>query len=124
VRRGTGGHGERAADRHGVAQTGEPFRGRDADPGVAVAAVELGALPGDVTQLHQHRPGGGEQPVLAAGGGQLADPGAEHEASLHVAGHQAVVLERHREPVGRRARDAGGGNQPGERHRPPFEGTE
>ena len=56
----------------------------------------------------EHRAGGGEQPVLAGGRGELAQPRAEDEAALQVAGDQAVVLERDGEPVGRRAGQAGG----------------
>ena len=75
---------------------------RDADAVVALAAPQLGGLAGDVAQPRQHRTGGGEQPVLAGGGGQLGEPRAEHEAALHVAGNEAVVLQGDGEPVGGR----------------------
>jgi hypothetical protein len=62
--------------------------------------VELGALAGDVTQPRQHGTGCFEQPVLTGGGGELTKPWTEHEAALHVAGDEAVMLERCRESVG------------------------
>ena len=72
----------------------------------------------------EHRAGGREQPVLAGGRGELAEPGAEHEAALHVAGHQAVVLERDGEPVRRRAGQPRGGHELGEGGGPGLESTE
>ena len=91
---------------------------------LALAAPQLGGLAGDVAQPGQHRAGGGEQAVLAGGGGQLGEPGAEHEASLHVAGHQAVVLQRDGETVGGGPGEAGAGDQPGEGRRTGLEGGE
>ena len=67
---------------------------------------------------------GGQETVLAGGGGQLGEPGSEHEAALHVAGHQAVVLERHGEPVGGRPGEPGAGHQTGKGGRPGLEGGE
>ena len=81
---------------------------------VALAAPQLRGLAGDVAQPGEHRAGGGEQPVLAGGGGQLGQPGAEDEPALHVAGHQAVVLESDGEPVGRRSGQPGAGDQTGQ----------
>ena len=59
----------------GVAQAGGALGGGDADAVVALAAVQLGALAGDVAQPRQHRAGGGEQPVLAGGGASSASRG-------------------------------------------------
>ena len=73
----------------------------------ACRAVELGALPGHVPELDQHRLGDGEQPVLARRRGELGDPRAEHEPALHVPGEQPVPLEGDRDTVG------GGPRQPG-----------
>jgi hypothetical protein len=67
-----------------------------------------------VAQGAQHRPRSGEQAVLAGGRRQLGQPRAEDETPLHVARHEAVVLERHREPVGRRSSQAGAGDELGE----------
>ena len=74
---------------------------------LALAAEQLGALVGVVAQRAEHRAGGREQAVLAGGGGELAEPRAEDEAALQVAGDQPVVLERDGEAVGRGARQAG-----------------
>ena len=63
-------HRQRAADRDGVAQADRPLGRGHADPLVALAAVQLGALAGVVAQRGQHRPGGGQQPVLAGGRGR------------------------------------------------------
>ena len=94
-----------------------PLGGGDADAVVALAAPELGGLAGDVAQPGQHRSGGREQPVLAGRGGQLGEPRPEHEPSLHVAGHEPVVLERDGEPVRGGPGQAGPGDQAGERRR-------
>ena len=98
--------------------------GGDADAVLALAAPELGGLAGDVAQSREHRAGGGEQPVLAGGGGELGEPRAEHEAALHVAGDQAVVLEGDGEPVRGRAGQAGAGDQAREGGRSGLEGGE
>ena len=119
-----GAHRQLRADGDGVAQPGRALGGGDADPVVALAAPQLGGLAGDVAQPGQHRAGGGEQPVLAGGGAELGQPGSEHEAALHVAGDQAVVLERHREPVGRGSGQAGRGHETGQRGRSGLEGGE
>ena len=88
---------------------GRALGGRDADAVLALAPPQLGRLAGDVAQPGQDRAGGGEQPVLAGGRAQLGEPGAEDEAALHVAGDEPVVLEGHREPVGRGPGQPGGG---------------
>ena len=69
-------------------------------------------------------PGGGEQPVLAGGGGELGQARAEDEAALHVAGDEAVVLQGDGQPVGRRAGQAGGRDELGEGGRAGLEGAE
>ena len=121
---GTGAHGQLRADRDRVAEAARTLGGGHADAVLALAAPQLGGLAGDVAQPGQDRPGGGQQPVLAGGGGQLGQPGSEHEAALHVAGHQAVVLERDGEPVGGRPGEAGAGHQTGEGGRACLEGSE
>ena len=105
---GAGAHRQRGADRDRVAQADRALGGRDADPLVALAAEELGALVGVVAQRAEHRAGGGEQAVLAGGRGELAEARAEDEAALQVAGHEPVVLEGDGQPVRRRAGQAGG----------------
>ena len=101
-----------------VAQPGRPLGRGHADPVVALAAEQLRRLTGDVAQPREHGPGRSEQPVLAGGGRQLAEPRAEHESALHVAGDEPVVLERDGEPVGGRASEPGRGHQPGQCGRP------
>ena len=56
-------HRQPGAERDRGAQPGGPLRGRHADPLVAVAPVELGALAAAVAQPGQHRPRGGQQRV-------------------------------------------------------------
>ena len=112
------------ADRDGVAQAARALGGGDADAVLALAAPQLGGLAGDVAQPGQDRSGGGQQAVLAGGGGQLGEPGAEHEPALHVARHQPVVLECHGEPVGGRPGQPGAGHQTGEGGRSCLEGGE
>ena len=116
-----GEHRQGRADRDRVAQADGTLGGRDADPVVALAAEQLGALVGVVAQGSEDRPGRGEQAVLAGGRGELAEPRAEDEAALQVAGDQPVVLERHGQPVGRRAGQAGGGDELGEGRRAGLE---
>ena len=69
------------------------------------------------------RTGRREQAVLSGRGGKLDEARAEDEPALQVAGHQPVVLERHREPVRGRAREAGRGNELREGRRTGFECT-
>ena len=78
---------------------------------LALATPELGGLAGDVAQSGQDGAGGGEQAVLAGRCGELGEAGAEHEAALHVAGDQAVVLEGDREAVGGGPGQTGAGHQ-------------
>jgi len=119
---GTGRHRELAAHRDGVAQAGRTLGGGDAHPVLTLAAEQLRRLAGDVPQPCQHRAGGRQQPVLAGGRGQLAESRAEHEASLHVAADQPVVLESDRQAVSRRTCQTRGRHESGQGRRPGFEG--
>ena len=121
---GAGAHGELGADRDRVAQPRGALGGGDAHAVLALAAPELRGLAGDVAQAGEHGAGGGEQAVLAGGGGELGQARAEDEAALHVAGHQAVVLEGHREAVGRGSGEAGAGDETGEGGGARLEGRE
>ena len=91
---------------------------------LALAAPQLRGLPGDVAQSGEHRAGRGEQAVLAGRRGELGEPGAEDEASLHVAGHQPVVLEGHREAVGGGPGQPGAGDEAGQGGRSGLESGE
>ena len=117
-------HRQRRADGDRVAQADGPLGRGDADALVALAAEELGALVRVVPQRAEDRTGCGEQAVLAGRGGQLAEARAEHEASLHVTRDEAVVLEGHRQPVGRRSGESGGADELGEGGRTGLEGAE
>ena len=68
--------------------------------------------------------GGRQQPVLAGGGGEFGQPGTEDEAALHVAGDQAVVLQRDGEPVRGGPGQPGAADQSGQGGRPRLEGGE
>ena len=103
-------------------QTRTSLRPRPAAPPAPGEAVELGALPGRVPELDQHRLGDGEQPVLAGRRGELGDPGAEDEPALHVPGQQPVVLEGDRYAVRGGAREPGRGDQLGEGGRAALDG--
>jgi hypothetical protein len=74
-----------------------------------------------VAQGTQHRARSGEQAVLAGGRRQLGQPRAEDETTLHVARHEAVVLERHRQPVGGRSGQPGRPDELGESGRARFQ---
>ena len=119
-----GAHRQGRADRDRVAQADRPLGGRDADAVLALAAEELGALVGVVAQRAEHRPGGGEQAVLTGGGGELAQARPEDEPALEVAGHEAVVLQRDRQPVRRRSGQSGGRDELREGRRAGLEGAE
>ena len=80
--RGAGAHGELRAHRDRVAQARGTLDRRGADAQVALAAVQLRRLAGDVAQARQHRPGGGQEAVLTGRRSQLGQPRAEHETPL------------------------------------------
>ena len=119
-----GEHRQRRADGDRVAQADGPLGRGDADALVALAAEELGALVRVVAQGAEDRAGCCEQAVLAGRGGQLAEARAEHEAALHVARDEAVVLEGDRQAVGRRSGESGGADELGEGGRAGLEGAE
>ena len=121
---GAGVHGELRADRDGVAQARGTLGRGDAHAVLALAAPQLGGLAGDVAQAGQDGAGGREQAVLAGGRGQLREPGAEDEPALHVAGDEAVVLERHREAVRGGPGQPGAGHQAGQGRRSGLEGRQ
>ena len=114
LRRGAGPHRQRGAHGDGVAQAHRALRRGDADPLVALAAVQLGALAGVVPQGDEHWARGAQQSVLPGGRCELGEPRPEDEAPLQVAGDQAVVLERHGEPVRGGAGQPGGGDELGQ----------
>ena len=103
---------------------GHPLGGGHADPVVALPAEHLSRLAGDVAQPGQHRSGGGQQPVLTGGRGQLAEPRSEDEAALQIAADQPMVLEGHRQPVGGRPGQPGRGHQSGQRGRSGLQGAQ
>ena len=84
---------------------------------LALAAPQLSGLAGDVAQAREHLAGGGEEAVLAGRGGQLGETRPEHEAALHVAGDEPVVLEGHRQAVRCRSGQPGTGDEAGQRGR-------
>ena len=63
------------------------------------------------------------QPSDTSGAGQHAAR-TEHEATLHVAGHEPVVLERDGEPVGGRSGESGAGDEAREGGRSRLESGE
>ena len=116
-----GAHGQLRADRDGVAQAAGALGRGDADAVLALPAPQLGGLAGDVAQSREHRAGRGQQAVLARGGRELGQTGAEDEPALHVAGHQAMVLQGDREAVRRGSRQAGAGDESGQGRRSGLE---
>ncbi|KNC18493.1 hypothetical protein AC792_11770 [Arthrobacter sp. RIT-PI-e] len=104
-------HGQLRAHRDGVTQSHRPLGGRHADPPVALPPEQLRALPGGVAEVQEHRPRGGDQPVLAGGGGQFHQAATEDEAALDVPAHQAGVGEGEGEAVHGGAGESRGGHQ-------------
>jgi hypothetical protein len=92
--RGPGPHGQLRTHGDRVAQARRALGGGDAHAVLALTAPQLRGLTGDVAQPGQHRAGSGEQAVLTGRGRELGQPRTEHEAALHVAGDQTVVLQR------------------------------
>lgn len=117
-------HREGRAERHGVAQTDRSFGGGHADAVLSLATIELGGLPGVIPQSGEHGAGRGEQTVLARGRGELAEAAAEHEAPLHVARDEAMVLERDGQTVGGGAGEPGRLDELRECRRTCFEGAQ
>ena len=70
---GTGRHAESGAHGDGVAQTDRTFGGGDADAGVTLAAVQLGALGRVVAQRREYRAGRGEEAIFARRRRQLRE---------------------------------------------------
>ena len=108
LRGGAGLHGQLGAQGDGLVHAGGAGSGRDAYAPIALTAVQLGGLVGVDAELLQNRVGHGGELVRDRGGGQLGQAGAEHEAALHVAGHEAVVGQGHGEAVRGGACQAGG----------------
>lgn len=90
----TSGHRQDRTNRHGVAQTCQPFRGRDADPPFPLSSVDLGTFVRRVSQLVQDGPGAGNQPILARRPCQLRKTWAQHITARDVSTHQSVMLQR------------------------------
>ena len=67
---------------------------------------------------------GGEESVLARGGGELLEAGAQDETALHVARDHAVELEGDGQPVGGGPCEARGGNELRECRRAGLKGAE
>ena len=84
---------------------------------VPLPAEHLGGLAGDVAEPGQHRTGGGQQPVLAGGRGQLAESRTEDESALQVPADQPVVLQSDGESMGGGSGESGRRHQSGQRGR-------
>jgi hypothetical protein len=100
------------------------LRRRHADALVALATEELRALVGVVAQGAEDRAGCREETVLAGSRCELAQAWPEDETSLHVARHEAVVLEGDRQSVCRWPGEAGGADELRQRGRACLEGAE
>ena len=124
LRGGAGVHGELRADRDRVAQARRALGRGDAHAVLALATPQLRGLAGDVAQPGEDGSGCRQEAVLAGGGGELGQAGPEHEAALHVAGDQAVVLEGHGEAVGGRPGEAGARHESGQGGRPGLQRCE
>ena len=96
---GTSLHGQLGAHRDGFVHAGGACRGRNAHAPVALAAVQLGGLVSFEAELLQDRVGHSDELVSNGCGCEFGQAGAEHEASLHVAGYEAVVCQCHGEAV-------------------------
>ena len=104
-------HRQGRADGNRIAQPDRSLGGGHAHPLISLAAEKLGGFPRVVAQGDEHRAGGGEEAVFAGCRGQLAEPWAEDETPLHVAGNQAVVFECDGEAVDGRPRQMRCGHQ-------------
>ena len=99
LRGGTSLHGQLGADRDGFVHAGGACRGCRAYAPVALAAVQLGGFVSFEAELLQNRVCHGDELIGNGGGREFGQAGAEHEASLHVTGYEAVVSQRHGEAV-------------------------
>ena len=104
---GTSLHGQLGTDRNRFVHAGGACRGRRAHAPVALAAVQLGGLVSFEAELLQNRVCHRDELIRNSGGRQFGQARAEHEASLHVAGYEAVVSQRHGEAVRGRSRQTG-----------------
>ena len=100
-------HRQGSADRDGVAQADRPLGRTDTDAVISLAAKELRALVRVVPQGAEHRTRGGQEPVLAGGGGKLPEARSEDEPTLQVSADEAMVFQCDGEAVGRRPGQAG-----------------
>ena len=91
---------------------------------LALPAEHLRGLAGDVAEPGQHRSGGGQQPVLTGGRGQLAEPGTEDEPALQIAADQPMMLQGDGEPMGGRTGQSGGRHEAGQGGRSGLQGAE
>ena len=96
---GTSLHGQLSTDRDGFVHAGGACRGCRAYTQVALAAVQLGGFVSFEAELLQNRVCHGAELIGNGGGREFGQAGSEHEASLHVAGYEAVVSQRHGEAV-------------------------
>ena len=91
-----------ASLRHDPAQAMRRLQRHDAPPPRAFAHIQLHALCGAVTQRRQDRAGRISQGESC--GGRMTEPDEpepQHEATIAVASHETVILERDRQTVGR-----------------------
>lgn len=98
--------------------------GRHADAVITLTPIQLRGFARVVPQHVEHRGGGRQQPVLTGRGGELGEPRPEDEAPLHVARHEAVVLEGDGEAVGRRTGEVRRVDELGKGRGPGLEGTQ
>ena len=89
-----------------------------------LATIELRRFSGAVPELGKNGPGGGEEAVLASGGGEFRQARPEDEATLDIARDEPVVFERDREPVSRRPGEPGCAHESCERCGPRFKRAE
>lgn len=104
-------HRQHRAHGNRIAQAAGAFHRGDAHALIALTAVDLRGFAGPVKQCLQNRPRRGQQTILARCGGKLGETRAKHESSVLIAQHEAVALQRDRQTVGGRSRQAGGRHQ-------------
>jgi hypothetical protein len=106
--RGSGEHRQGRTDRNRVAQAGRAFGGRDADAVVALAAEQLSAFAGCLSESGKDWARCRKETILAGRGGELSEPRTENEPAVQVSGHHPVVLEGNSEPVRSGSGETGG----------------